>query len=190
MKIYIKSATSEELLKKAERAKKQEDEYALCEPVISKIKNRFLKETGFALVLGKYYYRADLESVLVAFGVDYNYGLTRLLWYSSPGRAKPGNIAMVSIHAANVELDPIIDCMRSRLIKRCIQYTFSSEFTLMYPPFRYTSKKLTYDDKQLDDYVINKIISETSRRADPQIIRQFISELLDTGQVVNNLHNL
>ena len=190
MKIYIKSAKSEEAFKKAERAKKREAEYALCEPVITKIENRFLKETGFALELGKYYYRADLESVLVEFEVKYNYGLTLLLTYRNPGRAKPSDIAMVSIHATNAELDPIIDYLRSRLIERCIQRTFNSEFTLKDSSFRFTLKNLTYEDKRSDYYVIGKIINETSSRADPQIIRQFISELLATGQVVNNLHNL
>ena len=104
MKKYIRSTSSEELKRKLDLQIRKERIADLVGPVIERISDAYFNETGFELTVMKYYYREDLDAVLIEFAQFCEYGLGRLVRYTNPGRAKPSDPAMISLDASDDEL--------------------------------------------------------------------------------------
>ena len=177
MKKYIRSTSSEELKRKLDLQIKKERTADLVGPVIERISDAYFDETGFKLTVMKYYYREDLDAVLIEFAQYCEYGLGRLIGYTNPGRAKPSDPAMISLDASDDEIYDYVDRLVERLTER-IQKTFDSWITLI----EFDGKdESVLDSESVIDYIVRSSNCDKSHAAN------FVRSLLNSGEVVNKL---
>lgn len=177
MKKYIKSASSEELQRKLDKTLAKESESKMIEPTVQRIMDRYSKVTGFECRLDKYYYRSDLDAVLLVFTQYYNRGSSYLTYYTSPGKAKESDPAMISIDASDLEVADYVNYMVDKLVER-IQRTFNT-WSSVFPYVPGVSDT----EHQVD------VILQEATLYDESVARNFIYDLIDSGEVVNNLDN-
>lgn len=177
MKKYIRSASSEELQRKLNRQLEKERVEDLVRPAVNRVLGAFFDETGFKAHVCKYYYREDLNAVLLGIDQFYDYGMTSLTTYTSPGRAKPSNPAMISLDASDNEIYEYVDRLVDRLKKR-IQYSFDSWTAVS-----------EFDGEDESIFDSESVIAEIVRRArcDKARAANFVRSLLNSGEVVNRL---
>lgn len=163
---YIKSSANP-----LERRHAKETEIQTIQPVVDEILSRYSETTGLICTLTKYYIRADLNSVLLTFAQDINYGYHYLVTYSRPGAANLSNPAMISIDASDAEIDEFVSNMIDSLVGE-LDNQFNSKYTRMQNP-----------EAQIDR--ILEEIDMCNAVYDESIARQFISELLESGEISN-----
>lgn len=177
MKKYIGSTSSEELKRKLDLQIRKERTADIVGPVIERISDAYFNETGFELTVMKYYYREDLDAVLIEFAQYCEYGLGRLIRYTNPGRAKPSDPAMISLDASDDEIYDYVDRLVERLTER-IQKTFDSWKTLV----DFDGKdESVFDSEHIIAYIVRSSDCDKSRAAN------FVRSLLNSGEVVNKL---
>ena len=176
MKKYIRSASSEELRRKLDLQLEKERIADLVRPIAERIKDELFNMTGFRLGLQKDYYRDDLNAVLFEI---YQYGYGYLITYNSPGRAKPSHPAMISLDASDNEIYDYVDRLVDNLTKR-IQGTFDSWTTIS-----------SFDGEDESIFDSESVIASIVERAncDESRAANFIRSLLNSGEVVNKLHD-
>ena len=179
MKKYIRSTSSEELKRKLDLQIRKERTADLVRPVIERISDAYFDETGFKLTVMKYYYREDLDAVLIEFAQFYHYGLAPVIKYTNPGRAKPSDPAMISIHASDNEIYDYVDRLVDGLIK-CIQKTFDPRTIIL--TFGGEDESV-FDSEFITDYIVRSADCDKSRAAN------FVRSLLNSGEVVNKLQD-
>lgn len=177
MKKYIRSASSEELRRKLDKKLREESVDELVKPVINLVLDAFVDETGFKARVMKYYYREDLNAVLLGIDQYYHYGCTPLTYYTNPGRAKPSHPAMISLDASDNEIYEYVDRLVDRLTER-IQDTFDSWMTIS--KFNGEDESI-FDSEAVVDSIVESSVCDKSRAAD------FVRSLLNSGEVVNKL---
>lgn len=178
LKKYIKSAfhsnfdTSDLKLEKERIAD-------LLRPTAGRVLDKLFERTGFNGSVKKWYYRQDLNAVLLQIGVRYALNTSYLNKYTNPGNATLSNPAIISLEPSDIEIDKFVDNLEEALINR-IQETFDSWTTLM---------GFDIDNKSVDEseYVIDKIVNEAS--CDKRRAAEFIRSLLDSRRVINKLNN-
>lgn len=170
MKKYIRTTTSDQFETSVDE---------LARPLINRVLGAFADETGFKAHCRKCYYRADLNAVLLWIGQYYNYGLTALATYTNPGRAKPSHLAMISLDASENEVYSYVEQLANKLITR-IQGTFDSWVTIS-----------NFDGEDESIFDSETVISSIVKSADCDKARaaEFVRNLLDSGEVVNNLRD-
>lgn len=176
MKKYIRSASSKELQRKLDLQLKRERTEDLVRPIAERIEDEFFETTGFKPSVTKYRYREDLNAVLFEI---YLYGYGYLTKYTNPGRAKPSNPAMISLDASDNEIYDYVDRLVDNLIER-IQGTFDSWTTIS--SFDGEDESI-FDSESVIDSIVDRADCDKSRAAN------FIRSLLNSGEVVNNLHD-
>lgn len=124
----------------------------------------------------KYRYREYLNAVLFEI---YLYGYGYLITYTNPSRAKPSNPAMISLDASDNEIYDYVDRLVDNLIKH-IQKTFDSWTTIS--SFDGEDDSI-FDSENVIDSIVEQTKCDKSRAAD------FVRDLLNSGRVVNNLHD-
>ena len=179
MKKYIRSASSEELRRKLDLQLEKERIADLVRPIAERIKDEYFTMTGFKLSFQKYYYRDDLNAVLFEIHQYYNWGHTYLITYTRPGRAKPSDPAMISLDASDNEIYDYVDRLVDKLKER-IQKTFDSWTTVAW--FDGEDESI-FDSESVIATIVKKANCDKSRAAN------FVRSLLNSGEVVNKLHN-
>lgn len=104
----------------------------LVDPVIDAIMSRYQDITGFKPIIRKIYYRSDTDSALVSFGQALFSGEVGLVNYSSPGRAKRDDPAMIHSDDSDVDIDKHVQRMIRSLvneIRRDADYYFEENET-------------------------------------------------------------
>lgn len=177
MKKYISSASSEELQRKLSKKLEEERAADLVIPVIRRVLDKFSYETGFNARVRKYYYREDLNAVLLDIEQYYNSGFTSLVAYSNPGRAKPSHPAMISLDASDNEVYNYVGRLVDKLITR-IQETFDSWTTII--KFDGEDESM-FDSKAVTASIVKSAYCDEARASN------FIRSLLNSGEVVNKL---
>lgn len=179
MKKYIRSTSSEELKRRLDKKLHEESVDKLVRPVINRVLDAFVDETGFKARVRKYYYREDLNAVLLEIDQYYDYGRTVLTTYTNPGRAKPSDPAMISLDASDNEIYDYVDRLVNRLIPS-IQETFDSWTTLV-----------EFDGKDESVFDSESVIADIVEAAscDKSHAANFVRSLLNSGEVVNNLRD-
>lgn len=177
MKKYIRSASSEELRRKLDKKLEEESIDDLVRPVIKRIADAFVDETGFEIYVMKYYYREDLNAVLLNIGYDNGTGYPTLMRYTNPGRAKPSHPAMISLDASDNEIYEYVDRLVDALVED-IQSHFDTWAAI--------SSFDGEDESMLDsEYQIAKLVKYAP--GDKTHQANFIRSLLNSGEVVNKL---
>lgn len=141
--------------------------------------DKLFERTGFDGSVKKWYYRQDLDAVLLQIGVRYALNTSYLSEYKNPSRATLSNSAMISLEPSDIEIDRFVDNLEQALVGR-IQETFDSWTTLT---------GFDRDNTPVDEleYVIDKIVNEAS--CDKRRASEFIRTLLDSGKVIDKLGN-
>ena len=179
MKKYIRSASSEELRRKLDSQLEKERIADIVRPIAERIQDEYFSMTGFKLSFRKYYYRGDLNAVLLESYQYYSWGHTYLITYTSPGRAKPSHPAMISLDASDNEIYDYVDRLVDKLKQR-IQRTFDSWSTVAWAD---SEDEAIFDSESVIATIVEKAYCDKSRAAN------FIRSLLNSGEVVNKLHN-
>lgn len=177
MKKYIRSASSEELRRKLDRKLEEERVADLVRPIAERIRDEYFNRTGFRLSFKKYYYKEDLNAALFELFQYFGGGYTYLITYTSPGRAKPSNPAMISLDASDNEIYDYVGRLVDRLIRR-IQETFDHWTTIL--SFDGEDES-TFDSESVIASIVEDANCDKSHAAD------FVRSLLNSGKVVNKL---
>lgn len=176
MKRYIVSSSkTDELRAKLQRAEEQDRVRSLVDPVMDAVMDQYTRVTGFLPSVGKFYYRPDLNSVLVEFTQDYHGGVTTLTWYTRPGTAKRDNPAMLSLDASDREIKQYAEQMVDRL-KLEIRHTFK----LVSDPY------YTLD---FPDYSVEEVVG-WSRVSDKAKAMKFVQDVIARSKQLRNDYGL
>lgn len=185
MKIYVRSDNVDWRALKESEDKVIDD---TVEVLFSKIQKRFEDVTGFTVKLERYYYRHDLDSVLLRTMSGCGmWDQVYLTYYTSPGRAGRRNPAVISLDPSDDELNQYVSRMKDKMIDH-IRYIFKSPYTITDSHDDPADYRLKSEDELDDDTVISSIVED----ADWYVVNdnkayRFIKSLLDSGQIINEL---
>ena len=171
MKRYIKASKYTDNLKREidylqSELRKLQEQYRVSEmvdPVIDDIMSQYTSITGFKPIIRKIYYRPDIDSALVSFGQVLCGGEVGLVNYTSPGRAKSTDPAMVHSDDSDAEIDQYVQRMVRSLvnnIKRDADY--------------YLEKNETREDAILD------MVTRRNGVYDEEQAKEFVDNVLDS----------
>lgn len=190
---FAKKKSKKQLAREEEQARID----AIVMPTIDAIKDEYAKTTGLWPELGKYYYREDVDGVVMEFWQSLGHlAGYRLCTYNNPSRLSLSSKLIVHLDDY-ADIDAYADMLVQRLTGALQRYFSNEDFFWNYWPEDIDltdadAKEAVLDKWVSDDFRIETILDELEEYRpdviyDGNKVRQFIHGLLDSGEIENML---